>query len=134
MRYFLGCTSTVAFLCPVSNGRTSGGTGSNGAGSASPRRRERQGSTGRVEYGCLESFHALGDPRWRVVVGVMLLDSSSHESGWLDVLCQDPPATARHGTAAGAPRHSSPVRLKPFSRRAASNAVPMSTVSVAITA
>jgi len=44
-----------------------------------------------VEYGCLESFQALGDPRWRVVVGVMLLDSSSHESGWLDVLCQDAP-------------------------------------------
>jgi len=66
-------------------------TGSNGACCASPRRRERQGSTGLVEYGCLESFQALGDPRWRVVVGVMLLDSSSHESGWLDVLCQDAP-------------------------------------------
>ena len=49
-------------------------TGSNGACCASPRRRERQGSTGLVEYGCLESFQALGDPRWRVVVGVMLLD------------------------------------------------------------
>ncbi len=80
-------------------------TGSNGACSASPRRRERQGSTGLAEYGCLESFQALGDPRWRVVVGVMLLDSSSHESGWLEVLCQD------------APRDGSARRARPVTRR-----------------
>jgi len=54
---------------------------------SSPRQRERQGSTGLVKYGLFEAFQPPGRPGWRAVVGVTLLDPSSHEGGWLDVLC-----------------------------------------------